>query len=124
MNKFKVGDRVVVYHTAIDKGTVVSAPDYVDLQYGTIVAVKLDFANNTATYIYVHYKQCRKLVPKKPRRKKPRRKIWVNTFANDLHPDLAYDCESEARYSSDKFSTNVKEVAVEFIEVRKKKDIK
>lgn len=65
MNKFKTGDKVRVYYWDGQFDTVVSSTYY------DFVIVHFDASHRTEQpqYEQYHYKQCRKLVPRKPKRK-------------------------------------------------------
>ncbi len=100
MNKLKVGDRVAFYNTT---GRSVGTVRYIWSNSWALDVV----TSYTETVVIVHYKQCRKLKPKKPLRT-----IWVtesslNRLANSevafsLNPPPHWEC-------------------VQFREVRKKK---
>lgn len=117
MSKFQVGDRVKVYghwgaqYLIGSKGTIKK----IELNNpfkAPHVAVKLDIEIDCLRddgTIWVHPKQCRKLV------KKERRRVWINMYG---HSAIAHLSEARAIVDAAPY---VQERAVEFVEVRKKK---
>lgn len=116
MNKFKVGDRIKVYYG----GTVYRGEVYdvgtTSVHYRTNRNMSGDIMPN-CTYT-AHYKQCRKLVPKKPRRR-----IWVPR----AHPIIGFsriieDTGHLNDYLNTKPAIDNKITFTEFVEVRRKGD--